>query len=458
LTARSSGVGSGACYSTKIPLELIQIIGPQPGAATISAAVEGEIAGGRLRPAAKLPPVRELAAALEVSPATVAAAYRTLRQRGFVVADRGRGTTVAPLPPVRVQPLAELPAGVRDLASGNPDPELLPPLDDVLARIRPEHKLYGVEAKLAELAALAEADFVEDGIGGDVAVTGGALDAMERALQTELRAGDRVVVEDPSWPRIADLVHALGFALEPVPVDARGLEPEALADALRRGARAVIATPRGQNPTGAAVDEARGRELRAVLAGYPEVLVIEDDYVARIAGAPYVPLRDESSRWLVVRSLSKVLGPDLRVAVAAGDALTISRIEGRQRLGPGWVSHVLQQIAALLLRDRATAKALARAERTYAARRAALVSALAERGVEASGDSGLGVWVPLADEAAAVRELLMAGWAVSPGERYRFRSAPGIRVTTASLEPAEAERLADAIAALTRPSPATYAG
>jgi len=44
-----------------------------------------------------------------------------------------------------------------------------------------------------------------DGIRGEVAVTCGALDAIERALQTELRLGDRVVVEDPSWPRIADL-------------------------------------------------------------------------------------------------------------------------------------------------------------------------------------------------------------------------------------------------------------
>ena len=62
---------------------------------------------------------------------------------------------------------------------------------------------------LPELAAVAEAEFAADGIRGDVAVTGGALDAIERALQTELRLGDRVVVEDPSWPRIADLVHGV---------------------------------------------------------------------------------------------------------------------------------------------------------------------------------------------------------------------------------------------------------
>ena len=393
-----------------------------------------------------------------MSPATVAAAYRTLKQRGFVVADRGRGTSVAPLPPVRVQRAAELPAGVRDLASGNPDPRLLPSLSDVLARIQPTHRLYGVAAKLPELASWAELEFETDAIGGDVAITGGALDAIERALQTELRLGDRVVVEDPSWPRIADLVHALGLAIAPVGVDSNGLDPDGLEAALQRGARAVITTPRGQNPTGAAVDPGRGRALREVLARFTEVLVIEDDYLAGVAGAPYVPVHRADGRWLVVRSLSKVIGPDLRLAVAAGDALTVSRIEGRQRLGPGWVSHLLQQLAVLLLRRQATARLLSRAERVYGERRRALVSALAARGVDASGDSGLGVWVALADEAAAARELLVQGWAVSPGERYRFHSAPGIRITTATLEPDEAERLADAVAALGRAPAASYTG
>jgi DNA-binding transcriptional MocR family regulator len=441
-----------------VTFELVQSIEAGAGSATIASAVEVAIAQGRLRPQAKLPPVRELAAALEVSPATVAAAYRTLKQRGFVVADRGRGTSVSALPPVRVARVAELPAGVRDLASGNPDPRLLPSFADAFARLDPTHKLYGGATKLPELVSLAETEFATDGIRGDVAVTGGALDAIERALQTELRLGDRVVVEDPTWPRIADLVHALGLQIEPVAVDRSGLAPDLLAAALRRGARAVITTPRGQNPTGAAVDPARGRALRAVLASYPDVLVIEDDYVARVAGAPYVPVHRSEGRWAVVRSLSKVLGPDLRLAVVAGDPLTISRIEGRQRLGPGWVSHILQQVAALLLREKATARLLTRTARAYAERRGALVSALAARGIEAAGDSGLGVWVPLADEAAAVRELLVQGWAVSPGERYRFQSAPGIRITTANLEPAEAERFADALAALGHAPASTYAG
>src|SRR5262249_3474991 len=162
-----------------------------------------------------------------------------------VVTDRGRGTSVAPLPPIRVRSAAALPAGVRDLRSGNPDPELLPPLPTV----QPSHRLYGTPAKLPELEAIAAAQFAADGVAGDIAITGGALDAIERALETELRPGDRVAVEDPIWPRITDLVHALGLAVDPVPVH----DPEALDVALRRGARAVITTPRGQNPTGAAV-------------------------------------------------------------------------------------------------------------------------------------------------------------------------------------------------------------
>ena len=180
--------------------------------------------------------------------------------------------------------------------------------------------------------------------------------------------------------------------------------------------------------------------------------------MAPVAGAPYVGLHGASERWAVIRSLSKVLGPDLRVAPIAGDSLTISRVEGRQLLGPGWVSHLLQQTAANLWAGAATRKLLARAERTYAERRAALVVALAGHGITAQGESGLGVWVPLAEEVAAVQGLLERGWAVSAGERYRFDAAPGIRITTTDLEPSEAKELAGALDGILHGSTATYAG
>src|SRR4029077_104410 len=158
--------------------------------------------------------------------------------------------------------------------------------------------------------------------------------------------------------------------------------------ALERGARALIVTPRGQNPTGAAVDPSHARDLREILGRHRHVVLIEDDYVAAVAGAPYVPLHTASDRWAVIRSLSKVLGPDLRVAPMAGDPLTISRVEGRQLLGPGWVSHLLQQTAAELWASQGTADLLARAERSYAERREALVRALAAHGITAHGGTG----------------------------------------------------------------------
>jgi len=437
---------------------LVQSIGPGAGAATIAARIETLIAAGQLRPGERLPAVRALATGLGVSPATVAAGYRSLRDRGLVTPDGRHGTVVAVQPPLRVRPARPLPPGVRDLASGNPDPALLPPLAPALARISPAHKLYGGPAILPQLADIARAGFAADGIGGDVAVVAGALDGIERVLQAELRPGDRVGVEDPSWPRIGDLVRAIGLRTEPIAVDEAGLVPDRLAAALRAGARAIIATPRGQNPTGAAVDAQRAADIQHVLSGHPQVLVIEDDYIADVAGAPYAALHGRSERWAVIRSVSKALGPDLRLATLAADSLTTSRVAGRQLLGAGWVSHLLQQIVVTLRSDATTRRLLACAERHYTTRRTALVGALAERGITAYGRSGLGVWIPAEEETAIVQALAERGWAVGPGERFRYRAAPGIRVTTTTLQPAEARRLADEIAAVVTAQATTYAG
>jgi DNA-binding transcriptional MocR family regulator len=439
-------------------LSLVQIIGSGAGAATIAGQIEGLIAAGELRPGERLPAVRTLAAGLGVSPATVAAGYRSLRDRGLVTPDGRHGTAVAAQPPLRVRPARTLPPGMRDLASGNPDPAVLPPMGAALARIDTAHKLYGGPAILPQLAEIARADFAADGVTGEVAVVSGALDGIERVLQAELRPGDRIAVEDPGWPRIRDLVTAIGLRPEPVAVDQDGPVPDGLAAALRAGARAVIATPRGQNPTGAVIDARRAAQIQAVLAAYPQVLVIEDDYIAAIAGVPYAAIHDRGDRWAVVRSVSKVLGPDLRLATLAADPQTLSRIAGRQLLGPGWVSHLLQQTAATMCSDAATRGLLSVAEDIYATRRAALVTALAERGIGSHGRSGLGVWIPVEEEAAIVQTLAERGWAVSAGERFRYRTAPGIRVTTTTLHPDEAERLADDIAAAIGGGSTTYAG
>jgi DNA-binding transcriptional MocR family regulator len=418
-------------------------------AGDICGSVEEAIRSASLAPGASLPPVRRLAEHLRVSPTTVAAAYRDLQIRGLVTASGRRGTRVSPRPPVASRAAEVVPPGTRDLTTGNPDPQLLPDLAAALAGVDRRHRLYGEATNRSDLLEEAARQFARDGVSPDsITVVGGALDGIERTLMAHLRPGDRVAIEDPGYPAIHDLLLALGLTPEPLPIDDRGYLPDGLQGALHRLA-AVVLTPRAQNPMGAALDDARARELRQVLDGRPDLLVIEDDHAGPVAGQPARTIGGGPlERWATVRSVSKSLGPDLRLAVMAGDPVTISRVEGRQRLGAGWVSHILQGLAVELWRDGSVRHLMEHAAGVYGRRRAALVDALSERGLRAHGRSGLNVWVPVPDEAAALRRLLDAGWAVSAGQRFRFRSGPAIRVSTAVLEPDDAVRLADA---LTRP-------
>ncbi|MDH3685826.1 MAG: aminotransferase class I/II-fold pyridoxal phosphate-dependent enzyme [Myxococcales bacterium] len=425
-------------------------------ASEISEGLEEAIRVGALRPAAKLPTVRGLAERLNVSPTTVAAAYRTLAHRGVVVADGRRGTRVSFAPPVPVSASAPLSDEIRDLAAGNPDPELLPRLAPALARLAAcdtAPPLYGDATHSERLLELAEARLHGDGLRTDaLSIVSGALDGIERVLQAQLRPGDRVAVEDPGFGGVLHLVRALGLTLVPMAVDDEGPLPGAVEAALDQGAAALIVTPRAQNPTGAALTPARVRAIRRVLKPHADCLLIEDDHAGEVAGAPAQTLvTRDTERFAVVRSVSKALGPDLRTAILAGDPQTVARVEGRQLLGLRWVSHVLQELVVDLWSDRKTARQLTRAEKTYTARRDALVEALAAREVPASGRSGMNVWIPVAEEAAVVQGLHARGWAVAAGERFRLQSAPGVRVTIATLAPEEAPRLADDIAAVLQP-------
>jgi DNA-binding transcriptional MocR family regulator len=342
-------------------------------------------------------------------------------------------------------------SGLRDLTIGLPDLALLPPMSPALARIDLEARLAirGLDAPDPELLEVGRSAFARDGLAADsLAVVSGALDGVERVLQAHLRPGDMVVCEDPAYPSIRDIVLALGLVAVPVPVDERGMMPDALAGALRDGAEALVHVPRGQNPLGAALDQARATELRTLLAEHPRLLVVEDDHAGPVSGAPFATLvAPESERWAVIRSMSKILHPDMRVALIAGDDSTIARLEGRQALGPRWVSHLLQALAAEMLRDPGFAQTCARAGEVYANRRHALVGALAEHGVQAYGRSGMNVWVSVREEAPVVRALLDGGWLVLAGEHFRIRTAPGIRITISTLDEGEAEEIARVIAA-----------
>ncbi|WP_107305779.1 aminotransferase class I/II-fold pyridoxal phosphate-dependent enzyme, partial [Streptomyces scabiei] len=318
-------------------------------AADIAASVERAVGAGELPPGQLLPPMRELAERLGVNANTVAAAYRTLRERGVIETAGRRGSRVRPRPATtgREYIRVEVPEGVRDLADGNPDTALLPSLAEAFAAAARqgdrEPVLYGAGSVEPELARIARAELDADGVpDGPVAVTSGSLDAIERVLAAHLKPGDAVAVEDPGWGSVLDLVPALGLRLVPVGVDDEGPLADDVRGALEAGARALIVTDRAQNPTGAAVSAARARALRSVLEEHPGTLLIEDDHGHRIVDQPLHPLAGATRSWAFVRSVAKAYGPDLRVAVLTGDAVTVDRVRGRQRLGPGWVSRRVQ--------------------------------------------------------------------------------------------------------------------
>lgn len=411
----------------------------------IAAAVERAAASGALAPGDPLPSVRALAGTRGVSPTTVAAAYADLKRRGVVVTRPRSGVHIADRAPIGAAAPPAVPEGARDVAAGNPDPALLPDVASALRRLDPEPRLYGAEPVDERLRSVAARALRADGIDpAHLCVVSGALDGIERALAAHLVQGDAVAVEDPGFPAVFDVVRALG--LRTIPIEG---------DAIPEAARAVVLTPRGQNPTGAVLDRRRERALRATLG--PGVLLIEDDHLGPVAGAPLRTLTGSHDTWVHVRSTSKWLGPDLRVAVLAGDATTVDRVAGRQSVGPGWVSTLLQRAAAALWEDE-DAEALAeQAATVYSGRRRALLEALGEQGIAATGDSGLNVWVPVADEASAASGLLAAGWAVTPGARFRLQSPPAVRITTARLRPEDARRLAADLAAVLAPARRTRA-
>jgi DNA-binding transcriptional MocR family regulator len=194
--------------------------------------------------------------------------------------------------------------------------------------------------------------------------------------------------------------------------------------------------------TGRMVSPQRLAELAKTLHG-SEALILEDDGVGDVSAAPPASLgRVFPDRTVHIRSYSKSLGPDLRVAVLSGPAEIVAQIQAYRSFGAGWTSRLLQEATAWLIGDPGTTAMVDRARQAYGERRRALIGA---RGVAVPDRDGLCLWMPVRSEQFALVTLAARGIAVGRGANYSPRPGDHIRVAT-SLLTGPVGAVADALA------------
>jgi DNA-binding transcriptional MocR family regulator len=432
-------------------------------AAEIADSIRALIDRGDLAPGAALPSVRALAEIVGVNRNTVVAAYRQLAAAGAVETAGRAGTRVAP----RSDPAQEGFAAdtvLRDIGTGNPDPALIPDPSQALSSLAGRPVLYGEPTIDPDLYAWASQWIEKDLPGRDdlrLTITGGAVDALERLFADALTRDDAVGLEDPCFLSALRTVRIGGYRPVPIPVDDEGMTVAGLRAALEAGVRAIVCTPRAQNPTGVSLTAERAAALRAVLERHPYVLVIEDDHFSMLSREPYHSIIGPGHhRWALIRSVSKFLGPDMCLAVTASDSETAERLARRLSPGSTWVSHLLQRLVLTLVSDDAVLTQVEDAARHYRSRNETFAAELSRVGLPTTAGDGLSVWVPVPAPARAVAEQLMRrGWLARPGDEFVLADQDAIhrlRLTVHDLSDPDLARLAADVAASARaiaPSP-----
>lgn len=394
-----------------------------------------------------LPPLRELAEQLGVNRNTVATVYRRLVTAGIATTQGRLGTIIRATPAPGEQEGSQAGTPLRDLADGNPNPAWLPDLSAAWHSRHYQPRLYGTATINPGLERYLRQWCTPDCPAGfDIDLTHGAVDAIERLLAAYLRPGDKVAVENPCFLSSINLLRNAGLQSLGVPVDQEGMSAGGLQNALARGAQAVILTPRAHNPTGCSLSSRRAKALMRVLEKHPHVLVIVDDHFALLSGQPYhsvIPRK--AKRWALVRSFSKALGPDVRVAAVASDAASSRQLRARLSPGSHWVSHFIQDAIEFTLSRTGTAELMQQARSDYLQRRSHLEAALRGAGVAAwEGGDGLNLWLPVVgDELAIAQTMAEKGWLLRHGEIFCVdEKVAGLRVTLSTLDTDAAQDLA----------------
>lgn len=424
------------------PRELARLLGTwatpgQPAYAALAARVRLLVLDGRLPVGVRLPPERELAAALGRSRTTAASAYDLLRESGYAASRQGSGTwTTLPgdagdVPAWAPEPA---PAGVLDLAHAAPSAP--PQLHAAYAAALDELPRYlpGTGYDYRGMPALRErlADrFTARGLPTrpeQILITSGALQAVRLALSLYVGSGDRVLVEQPGYPGGLDIVTDLGARAVPVPVHEGwgGPDAEGLVTAVRQTApRAAYLIPDFQNPTGALMPDEQRAIVATALAEGRTAAVIDESLVELSLETDRMPT--PFAAWagtepmVTVGSASKIFWGGLRVGWLRSDSVTIRRLaalRARQDLS----SPILEQLACANLLDQLDA---VRAHRVteLRERRDALVAGL-RRELPSwrfrVPDGGQVLWceLPTPSSGALAAAVADRGLRITPGSRF----------------------------------------
>ncbi|MGO4690564.1 aminotransferase class I/II-fold pyridoxal phosphate-dependent enzyme [Glaciibacter sp. 2TAF33] len=427
----------------------------EPSALGIAAAIIRLVRQGEIASGCRLPTVRDLAVVLHVSPATVSAAWATLRKHGVIEGTGRQGTRVLDAPrmlaPKRFENVVRLWGGsVLDLSLATPDPALLPSLQNAIARAPIDERLNwyqrpSIIPALRDAVAPTwpwqpEAWFVANG----------GYDGIRLLVASGVVPGEYVAVADPSTPRTLDILELFGARVLPVKTDADGPQAESLRHALKSRPVAFIYEPRSGSRSGSTLSAERHAELAAVLDG-TDCLIIEDDGLGDLNLHPGVSLGTVfPDRSVVVRSYSKSHGPDLRTAVMGGAELPIERARLYQQFGAGWTSRMLQGALAWMLTDADTRARVDHARQVYKGRRVQMATLLGERGLNVKPRDGLSLVVPLLSEQQGLLVLASYGIATETGREGSILTHSPVARLGIGQELADPERVADAYAMAAR--------
>jgi DNA-binding transcriptional MocR family regulator len=314
------------------------------------------ILDGRVSAGTRLPAERELAAQLEISRTTVTAAYAELRDAGYLQSLRGSGS-VAQLP---FRASSAPPAGHPEFLDFSK--ATMPAIPEVVAAAHLAAEQ--LPAHLGEsgfdpvgLPALREAladRYTARGLPttpDQVMVTIGAQHAIALIARTIMARGDRVLIENPTYPHALDALKAAGARIAPVNVSTEdGWDEAALEQVIQRTSPSLgYLMPDYHNPTGRSMDVAQRERVLALAAQHGTTLVA-DETMAELGldgKTNTVPFAAHGSA-ILVGSVGKTVWGGVRLGWIRADRSVIQRLV-RARSAGDLGTPMLEQLLVLNL-------------------------------------------------------------------------------------------------------------